>query len=343
MIKAIQTGLVGYGLSGFTFHAPFMKTMDEFSVVKIMSSNEEKVKKDFPDTEVTNDFELVIRDADVELIIITTPNEFHFDMAKRSIEAGKHVIIEKPMVIESAKGDELVQLAEKHDVMLSVYQNRRYDGNFQTVKKLIDDGALGDINTYEARYDRFCPVLVGGWREKAEPGAGMLYDLGAHLIDQALYLFGMPHSVTADVQVQREDGKTDDYFHIILAYGKKRAILHCGLLALEQGPKYKVHGDKGTFIKYGEDGQESDLKEGKRPGDEGWGMDRPELYGTLYTEESEEKIVTVPGAYMNYYKGVYDCIRNGADCPVPGEDGVNTIRLIEAAIKSSEEKRTVKW
>ncbi len=340
-MKSIKIGLIGYGFSGFTFHAPFMKTMDEFSVVKIMSSNEEKVKKDFPDKEVTNDFESVIRDADVELVIITTPNEFHFDMAKRSIEAGKHVIIEKPMVIEAAKGDELVQLAEDHGVMLSVYQNRRYDGNFLTVKKLIDDGVLGDINIYEARYERFCPVLIGGWREKAEPGAGMLYDLGSHLIDQALYLFGMPDSVTADVQVQREGGETDDYFHIILAYGEKRAILHCGLLAFEQGPKYKVHGDKGTFIKYGEDGQESELKEGKLPEGADWGRDRIELYGTLYTESGEEKIVTVPGAYANYYKGVYDCIRNGADCPVSGEDGVNTICVIEAAIKSSEEKRTV--
>lgn len=341
-MKAIQTGLIGYGLSGVTFHAPFMKTMDEFSVVKVMSSNEEKVKKDFGDVEVTADFESVIGDPNVELIIITTPNAFHFDMAKRSIEAGKHVIIEKPMVIEAAQGDELVQLAEKQGVMLSVYQNRRHDGNFLTVKKLIEDGVLGDVNTYEARFERFHPELAGGWREKAEPGAGMLYDLGSHLIDQALYLFGMPDAVSADVQVQRKGAKTDDYFHIILMYGEKRAILHCGLLAFEQGPKYKVHGNKGTFIKYGEDGQESDLKEGKLPEKADWGTDRMELYGTLYTEKGAERIVTIPGAYTNYYKEVYDCIRNGAHCPVSGEEGVNTIRIIEAAIKSSEEQRTVK-
>lgn len=340
-MKAIQTALIGYGLSGLTFHAPFLRTMDEFSVVKILSSNEKKVREDFEDAEVTADFESVICDEKVELVIITTPNALHFDMAKRSIEAGKHVIIEKPMVIEAAKGDELVELAKKQGVMLSVYQNRRYDGNFLTVKKLIDDGTLGDVNTYEARFDRFSPLLVGGWREKAEPGAGMLYDLGAHLIDQALYLFGWPDSVTADVQVQREGAKTDDYFHLVLAYGEKRAILHCGLLAFEQGPKYKVHGHKGTFIKYGEDSQEGELKEGKLPDDAAWGMDRIELYGTLYTEKGVEKIVTVPGAYMDYYKGIYDCIRNGAACPVPGEDGVKTIRVIEAAMKSSEEKRTV--
>ncbi len=340
-MKAIQTALIGYGFSGSVFHAPFLKSMEEFEAAVVCSSNPKKVKKDLPDAKVTNDFQVILQNPNIELVVITTPNNLHFKMAEQALQAGKHVIVEKPMVLYAKEAEKLVKLSKQNNVMLSVYQNRRWDGDFLTVKKLKDDGVLGEIHTYEAHFDRFVPVIPGGWREENAPGAGMLYDLGSHLIDQALFLFGMPDSVTADLEKQRQGAQVDDYFHLILKYGTKRVILHSEMLAFEQGPKYKVHGSKGTFIKYGEDLQETELIEGKQPTSLDAGMDRIALYGTLYSETGEEKIVTVPGSYIHYYEGVYQCIRYNKDCPVTAEDGLNTIRIIEAALESSQEKRTV--
>lgn len=340
-MKAIQTALIGYGFSGSTFHAPFLKAMDEFETSAVLSSKKEEVKLNFPHANITDDFQAILQDADIELVVITTPNTMHFGMAKQAIQAGKHVIVEKPMVLYAQEAEELVKLADQQGVMLSVYQNRRWDGDFLTVKKLMDEGMLGEVITYEAHFDRFMPVVPDGWRERNEPGAGTLYDLGSHLLDQVQFLFGMPDSLTADIEKQRPGAQTDDYFHLILTYGIKRVILHSSMLAFEQRPKYKVHGSKGTFIKMGEDEQEKELLEGKLPTGKDLGMDRIDCYGTLYTEAGEEKVVTLPGDYKAYYEGIYRCIRENDLCPVPGKDSIRTIRLIEAALQSSKEHRTI--
>ncbi|OES46699.1 oxidoreductase [Domibacillus iocasae] len=340
-MTAIGTALSGYGFSGSTFHAPFLEEMDEYNLISVLSSNKDKVKKKLPAVEVVQRIEDIAVRSDVELVVITTPSSLHFDIAKKLLEAGKHVVVEKPMVATMKEAEELTSCAKEHNVMLSVYQNRRYDGNFLTVKKLMDEGTLGDIYLYEAHYDRFEPVVTTGWREENKPASGILYDLGAHLIDQAISLFGVPDSVTADIQRQRPNAVVDDYFHIILTYGIKRVILHSCMMAFEQGPKYKVHGTLGTFMKKGEDPQEDELLEGKRPDGADWGMDPLHQYGTLYTSSGSEKVVTLPGDYRHYYQDIYECIRHGKPCPVTGEDGVKTIRIIEAARASSREKRTI--
>ncbi|WP_046174307.1 oxidoreductase [Domibacillus indicus] len=340
-MKPIGTAIIGYGFSGSTFHSPFLKTMEEFEVVCVLSSNEEKVKKNLPDTDVEQAIDEVIKRDDVELIVVTTPSSLHFDITKKALQAGKHIVLEKPMVPTSKEAEELTACAREHGVMLSVFQNRRYDGNFLTVKKLIDEGKLGDIYFYEAHYDRFEPAVAKGWREENKPASGVLYDLGAHLIDQALALFGMPDSITADIQKQRPEAIVDDYFHLILTYGTKRVTLHSSMLSFEQGSKYKVHGSQGTFMKKGEDPQEAELLAGSLPDGPDWGMDSIDQYGTLYTSSGSEKIVTLPGDYRHYYREVYECIRNGKPCSVAGEDGIKTARIIEAALESSREKRTI--
>ncbi|MCI2252876.1 oxidoreductase [Domibacillus sp. PGB-M46] len=340
-MKAIGTALIGYGFSGSTFHAPFLNKMEEFQLVSILSSKREKLKESFPSIDVVQQIDDVLNNAQVELVVVTTPSSLHFDITKRALEAGKHVIVEKPMVPTVQEAETLAECAKKHNVMLSVFQNRRYDGNFLTVRKMIEEGRLGDVYVYEAHYDRFEPVIARGWREEKKPASGVLYDLGAHLIDQALSLFGMPDSVTADIQKQRPQALVDDYFHLVLTYGTKRVILHSGMITVEQGAKYKVHGTKGTFMKRGEDPQEKELINGESLESPEWGMDRIDQYGTLYTKEGDEKIVTLPGDYRRYYKEIYQCIRDGKPCPVSGEEGIQVIRVIEAALESSRDKRTI--
>jgi scyllo-inositol 2-dehydrogenase (NADP+) len=344
-MNKVKTGLIGYGFSGATFHAPFLKALEEFDLVKVMSSHPEKVQKDVGNVEVVPNLEDILEDPSIELVIITTPNPLHYDMAKKSLFHGKHVVLEKPMVIEPEEAKDLIHLAKEKNLMLSVYQNRRWDNDFLTIQQLISNGDLGEIATYEAHFDRFRPEVRDRWREQPGKGSGMLYDLGAHLIDQALYLFGKPQFVQADVFPQRNHAEVDDYFHIIMGYEKLRVILHSGSIVKGQSPRFIVHGGKGSFVKYGIDGQEDALREGQAPGGEGWGEDKPEWYGKLTVEvdgqDVVKKVETLPGSYQTYYQKVYDHIRNGAPCPVPGEDGLKTIEIIHAAMESSKEKKAV--
>ncbi|WP_416828489.1 oxidoreductase [Ectobacillus polymachus] len=344
-MNAIKVGLVGYGFSGATFHAPFLRVLDEFELVKVMSSDAERVSRDIEKVEVVSTIDEILHDDSIELVVITTPNVLHYEMAKQSIMHGKHVIIEKPMVIDPKEAEDLITLANEQGVMVSVYQNRRWDHDFLTIKKLMKEGTLGEITTYEAHFDRFRPNVRDRWRERAERGSGMLYDLGAHLIDQALHLFGMPQFVMADVFAQRKGGLTDDYFHIIMGYETLRVLLHSGSIVMGQGPKFLVHGSKGSFIKYGLDGQESKLKAGENPTKKDFGNDDPEMYGRLITEEDGtetlQQIETVPGNYAAYYRGIFEHIRFGKPNPVTPEEGLQTIRIIHAAMQSSKERRAI--
>lgn len=214
-----------------------------------------------------------------------------------------------------------------------------------TVKSCIESGVLGDLALYEAHYDRYRPEVTDRWREKDKPGGGMLYDLGSHLIDQALHLFGNPESVYADVFQQRTGSKVDDYFHIVLAYGKTRVILHSGSLVCKHGPRFQLHGSQGSFIKYGLDSQEDMLRQGSVPGDPGWGSDRKEWYGeltfTMNGTTKSEKIETVPGCYESFYHGMYRAITDNAPVQVSADEAMNTIKVIEFAIRSSREKKTI--
>jgi scyllo-inositol 2-dehydrogenase (NADP+) len=344
-MRKIKVGLVGYGLSGATFHAPLLSVLDEFKIIKVVSSKQDVVKKDLGDVEIVSSLEELLEDASIELVVITTPSGLHFEMAKQSLLSGKHVILEKPMVVETKEAEELIQIAEEKNLLLSIYHNRRWDNDFLTVKKLINEGTLGEINTYQVHFDRFRPVVRDRWREKQGPGSGMLFDLGSHLIDQALHLFGLPQFVQADVFAQRENGETDDYFHVVLGYEKLRVILHSGSIVPSNGPRFQIHGSKGSFIKYGIDGQETALKEGKKPIDDSWGADEPQFYGKLVKIEGDKEdhkiIPTLHGSYSTYYKKIAEGILEGKEAPVTAYEGLMVIKIIEAALKSSGEKKAI--
>lgn len=341
----IRTGLLGYGLSGSVFHAPLLSVLNEFEIRKVMTSKKEQVTQDLPGSEAVSSIEEIAGDPAIDLVIVTTPSGLHFEMAKECLLAGKHVVLEKPMTATAEEAEELIAAAKEKGVLLSVYHNRRWDNDFLTIKQLIKEGRLGEVNTFHASYDRFRPNVRQRWREQKGPGSGALYDLGSHLIDQALHLFGMPNGVTAQVTSQREHAETDDYFHVVLHYNKLQVILHSGSIVPENGPRYQVHGSKGSFIKYGIDGQEEALRAGKKPSGNAWGRDTAEFYGKLTVIDGDdvkkETVETLPGSYLTYYKEIVSSILEGGKLPVTAEEGLSVIRIIEAAQKSSETKKTV--
>lgn len=342
-MEQIKCAIVGFGFSGATFHAPVMKAVKDMHITKVVSSNPEKVKHTLPDAEVVPVIEDVLDDNEIELVVITTPNEFHYPMAMKALNAGKHVVLEKPFAVSVSECEELIHAAEQYGCLLSVYHNRRFDNDFLTIQKLLENGALGEVVTYEAHYDRFRSEVRERWREQDKKGSGILFDLGSHLIDQALTLFGEPDSVMADVVAQREGAKTDDYFHLVLKYGKKRVILHGGSLVHKHGPRYQIHGMEGSYVKWGIDPQEDALKKGHIPGESGWGEDSEQSYGTLTIGDNEKKVPTVQGAYHHYYEAIVRSIKEKAPAPVTAHEALNVIKCIELALESSENNRTVEW
>jgi scyllo-inositol 2-dehydrogenase (NADP+) len=345
-MQDVRVGLIGYGFSASTFHAPLLAAIKGFRITGVSSSRPESVLKDLPEAAAEADHSALIQRKDVDLIIITAPNEAHFPLAKEALEAGKHVVVEKPFVLTYEEGKQLIDIARSKGVLLSVYHNRRWDNDFLTLQDIISSGKLGRVFTYEAHYDRYRREVRDRWRERAIPGSGLLYDLGAHLIDQALVLFGKPQAVTGDILSQREGAQADDYFHITLKYDRLRVILHSGMLVKEPGPHFLVHGDKGSFSKYGIDSQEETLKGGGGPHSPFYGEDTEENFGTLVWEDHngmtvKEVVRTIPGRYQAYYEGIYASIVSGAPSPVSAEDALSVIAVIESARLSSLEQRTV--
>jgi len=341
-MQPIPTGLIGYGVAGAFFHAPLIAAADGLRLAAIGSSREDQIAGDFPEAQAYATPEALIADPSIELVVIATPNESHAPLARAALQAGKHVVVDKPFTLDSAEADALIALAAQKGRQLSVFQNRRWDNDFLTVRRLVDDGRLGDVMHFEAHFDRFRPEIKQGWRETDSAGAGMLYDLGAHLIDQALVLFGMPQAVTADVARQREAAKADDYFHLVLDYGRRRAVLHASIFVRDPGPRYLVHGDGGSFVKYGIDGQEAALREGRRPGGGAWGEDDPASFGRFTDVDGTTTVIdTLPGRYTAFYEGVAAAIRDGAPLPVKASEARDVIRVIEAAQASARERRTV--
>ncbi|SDX57438.1 Gfo/Idh/MocA family oxidoreductase [Litoreibacter albidus] len=339
-MSKVKVGLLGYGLAGSVFHAPLIQSCPDMELTAIGSRSFEG--KDTPDGVETGSFDDVINNDAIDLIVIATPNTSHFPLGLQAISAGKHVVIDKPMAVRLSEVETLIARAADKDRLLSVFQNRRWDGGLRTAKSVVDGGELGDISYAEFRYDRFVPTVKKRWREEPAPGAGVLFDLGAHLIDQAYYLLGMPTAVTASVTAQREGAVVDDFFHIVLDYPTARVVLNASSLLYDHGPRIALYGDKAGFQHYGLDGQEDDLKAGKRPGDAGWGhMDNAQAVMLAADGSSRREIPSLNGAYETYYNGVAKAILTGAPLPVTPEDARNTFAILQAAVTSGIEKRTV--
>jgi scyllo-inositol 2-dehydrogenase (NADP+) len=342
---AIGVGLVGYGLSGSVLHAPLIDAEERLRLVVVASRRSGRIQSDFPGVRVVATPAELLEDPAVELVVVAAPNTVHHELAGAALRAGRHVVVDKPFVNQTAEADQLIALAEAEGRLLSVFQNRRWDNDYLTIKHCLRADLLGRVSTYVARYDRFRPHPKGSWREQDQPGSGVLYDLGAHLIDQALHLFGLPATVMVDVGAQRPGAVVDDYFHMLLGYGQLRVILHAGSLVRARVPHFEVHGDKGSFVKYGMDPQEEALRFGRRPGDPGWGTEPSDRYGTITTEaaglELTGRLASVPGAYEAFYAGMAAAILGEGQVPVPPEEARNTIWMIECALRSSREGRVI--
>ena len=340
----IRTALIGYGFGGAMFHAPFIAATDGLQLDVVVTSRVDEVLEQWPGVRVEADPQAVWLDPDIELVVISTPNAAHAQLARKALEADKHVVIDKPFVVDPAEGEALIRLAKERGRKLTVYHNRRFDSDFRTVRRLIADGTLGDLNYYEARYDRFRPDVKDRWKERDEPGSGTLYDLGAHLIDQALQLFGMPQSVTADCRTQRAGSGSCDYFHLLLGYTGVQVVLHAGSLVRVKGPRFTIHGSKASYVKCGDDPQERALLAGAKPRSPGWGAEPEEEHGLLYESENSVGTPVLPerGDYTWFYEQVYMALTEGAPLPVEAEQALDVIRVIVTAEQSSAEGRTIR-
>ncbi|KLV05593.1 oxidoreductase [Photobacterium aquae] len=337
----IKTAVIGYGFSAQTFHLPFIVSLPEFELVAISSSKGDRVSQDYPSVCCYSTAESLICESDAELVIITAPNDVHFALAELALRHNKHVVIEKPFVTKVADGQALITLAAEKGLVLSVYHNRRWDGDFLTVKSLVEAGKLGDVKCFESHFDRFRPQVRQRWRELAADGGGILFDLGPHLLDQALALFGLPEAITAQCLITRDGATTVDYVDMVLHYPNMIANLHADLHSAGPNRRFTVKGSKGTYEKQGLDPQEDRLKAGVLPVAEDWADEIPEQYGRLYTEEGVEPVATERGGYQHYFRAVAKAIRHGEPVPVSAEDALWNIRLIEMALESSQSGKTV--
>lgn len=341
MLEHINAGLIGYGYAGQTLHAPLLNATPGIHLHSIVSRNGDKVRADWPDVQHKSDAEQLLADPDIDLVVIATPNDTHFPLAKAALQAGKHVVIDKPFTLDSKEARQLIALAHEHDLQLSVFHNRRWDADFLTLRQLITSGELGDILHLESHFDRYRPEVRDRWREQAVPGSGLWYDLGAHLLDQTLQLFGTPESLWLDLARQRPGARTDDFFHAVLQYGERRVILHASTQVVANASRFIVHGTLGSYSKVGLDTQEEQLKQGISPSDASFGLDpRP---GRLITEQNGKQRIqdlsNQQGHYLAFYQGMADAIQRGTPAPVPAEDALKVMELIELGLRSAREGR----
>jgi predicted dehydrogenase len=343
MTEAIGVALIGYGYVGETFHAPLIAATKGLDLRVVSSSKPQKVHTRFPEARVVETPEAAIADRAIRLVVIASPNTSHVPLATAALLAGKDLVVDKPFTITADEAKALEKLARDEKLLLSVFQNRRWDGDFLTLRALIAAGELGEINYFESHFDRFRPQIRDRWREKPGPGSGLWYDLGPHLIDQALQLFGMPETVEGSILTQRAGGQTDDYAHVVLGYDDAagigsqnlQVVLHGSMLVPGGWPRFLVHGSKASWIKHGLDVQEKQLISGMQPGAAGWGVD-PSA-GALITPDSERKVQNLRGSYELYYAAIRDALVKGGPNPVPAAQAVNVMSVLEAAIRSSKQ------
>jgi scyllo-inositol 2-dehydrogenase (NADP+) len=342
VVREIQVGLIGYGFGGSVFHAPLIRRTPGLRLAAIVTSRREQVERTMPGVRVLASVAELLADDSIPAVAISSPSGTHFEMGCAAIAAGKHVVMDKPLALTAAEAEDLMARAKAKGLILTPFQDRRWDGDFLTVRKCVEEGLLGAVYSYEAHYDRYRPAVAARWKEQAVPGSGILYDLGPHLIDQALQLFGMPRAVTADILFQREGASTVDYFHLVLDYGRLRAILHSSMLVKHAGPHYAVHGDRGSYLTYGMDPQEAALMAGKLPGDRGWDADIAAPPGRLYLADgTEREVATLPGVWQTFYARLAECLLRGGPLPVEPADARDGLAVVGAALRSASERRAV--
>lgn len=340
----VNVALFGFGLAGKSFHAPLIGIEPRLRLARVVTSRKDEVAQAYPDAIVTTDAGSVLSSDDVDLVVIATPNKTHASIARDALLAGKHVVIDKPFAPDTAEGTGLIALAEERNRTLTVFHNRRWDADFLTVAKLVGEGRLGEINHAEFRWDRLRPDVRQGWKELPDEGTGLLADLGPHLIDQALLLFGPPDTITGDTAFQRAGTLVDDYFELTLHYGVRRVILSASTLIGAPRPRFALHGTKASFVKYGMDPQEDWMRGGRRPGGEGYGIEPAAAHGTLIAPDGQRETVTsARGDWPTFYREVAAAILDGAPPPVDPADAVMGLRIIESARRSARDGRSLRF
>ena len=346
--KPIVTALASFGMSGSLFHAPFISIVPDLELRYIVERTKNLSKEKYPDVLIIRSFNELIEIPEIDLLVVNTPDVTHYEYAKKALLAGKHVIVEKPLVFKVEEGEELIRLAAEKSLLLCVYQNRRWDGDFLTIQKIIQSGVLGQIVEFSSAYQRYRNTIQKDtWKEVADGRVGIVYNLGAHMIDQAVVLFGMPVAVYADVDRLRTGSQVDDYYHIQLVYPDKLKVsLRASYLVMEETPRYYVHGTEGSFVKYGIDPQEECLKTGVlSPLNSDWGKEDEANWGILHTTVNNMryrgKVETVQGHYTQFYHEIVSALRNGTTPSTAAFHVIGVIKIIEAALESAIEKKAI--
>jgi predicted dehydrogenase len=343
----VSAGLVGFGKAAEIYHLPIIRGVPEIQLRKIVERHGLRSARRCVGARTVKDPRDLFQDPEIELVIITTPNNTHFELARQALEAGKHVLVEKPFTVDLADAARLCALAKERRRVLSVYHNRRWDSDFLTARRLIESACLGELVHFESRFERYRPNVTDTWRDSAQHGAGLCWEMAPHLIDQALVLFGEPDSVSADIRVQRANGLSDDCFEIILSYGRLKVTLIASVLVKDRGPRFVLHGTKGSWIKRSYDTQEESLKAGHSPlNRDNWGSDAPADWGSLRCclngLEFQGSISSIPGDYRKLYRNLARAIRKNEALEVSPVQAMATVRIIEAAFESSRTGRVVR-
>ena len=344
----IDVALVGFGFAGRVFHAPIISAVPGLRLGAILQRTGDDAARLYPQARVVRSMDELLGIDEIRLVVIATPNTSHFSLAKQCLLAGRDVVVDKPFTTTYAEAAELVDLAAKRGRLLTVYQNLRSNGDFRTIRQLVESGRFGHIALYEAHFDRYrLQMRPGAWREKTEPGSGVFFDLGVHLIDQAMVLFGLPDAITADIRIERENAMVDDAFDVTLHYPRMRALLRATMIAVAPDLRFVVRGEQGAFLKYGIDPQEEALKRAETPRDDSWGREPREKWGTLYFPKDgtivAETIPTMPGDYRLFYANVRDAMLGKAGIDITPAQMLNVMRVLELAQESCKERCTVNW
>ena len=338
----ISVGLVGFGFAGKVFHAPVMRAVEGLRLTTIVHRHGAPDPL-YKDVEFVRSVDELLQ-RPVDLVVVATPNTSHHPIAQQCLLAGRHVVVDKPFTTTLAEAQDLVETAARARRLVTVYQDRRYTGDFATVQKVVTEGAVGRVVTYESHFDRFRPERKpSAWREAELPGSGVWFDIGPHLFDQALLLFGVPDAIRADIRTEREAALVDDAFDVTLHYANTRALLRASMLAQPAGPTWIVHGTKGSFLKYGMDPQEAALKEGRTPAEPDWDAEPPELYGKLVTPDGTRVVPTLRSSFAHYYENVRDVLLGKAKPAVTPEWSLDVMRGLILALESSRQRRTLEW